>query len=67
MPKPTTIQVNSASSRTFDYTFKNCTLRFTLRVDNTDELIIYKLLLQKGIDDIDAEIKRIRATRKSKR
>jgi hypothetical protein len=60
------IKINSASSRTFEYTLKNCVLRFTLRVDNTDELIPYKELLTLGLSEVEAEIKKVRATRKKK-
>ena len=60
------IKNNSASSRTFDYVLKNCNLRFTLRVDNTDELVPYLALLKQGIVDIEEEIKRIQAKRKQK-
>lgn len=66
MAKPDIIKNNSASSKTFDYTLKNCTLRFTLRVDNTDELIPYEVLLTKALDDVKVEIKRVRALRRSK-
>lgn len=61
-----TIKDNSGSSRTFDYTLKNCVLRFTLRVDMTDELITYQELMKRGLADIEGEIKRLQALRKKK-
>lgn len=58
---------SSVTRKEYNYELKNVRLIFTLRTDNTDELIAYKHLLQKGLEDVDIDIKEIQAKRKSKR
>jgi hypothetical protein len=66
MGKPTKKQqeksMMSSSSKVikdFSYAQDDVALNFKLRIDIKDELIIFKKMMEKGIEDIDLELKRL--------
>lgn len=46
-------------NKEFFYAQDDITLKFTLRVDKKDELLIFRDLLVKAFQDIDLELKRL--------
>ena len=62
-----TVVKTTVTKRTFKYELEGCTLEFTLRTDNTRELVPYVELLKQGLEDVKEEIDRIQTTIKSKK
>ena len=51
------IMVKTAKvNRRFDYAIDDITLDFTLRVDNTEQLVPFLEILQEAVKDVEAEI-----------
>ena len=66
MAKTPTIQNSSVTRKEYKYSLQGVELNFTLRNDNTDELIKFQMLLSSAIADVQKDIKKIVDERKKK-
>jgi len=65
--KPNKVITNTSVTRKeYTYEMSGCRLSFTLRTDNTNELVPYEHLMKQGLADIQADIKEIQSKRKRK-